>query len=338
MYWSSIVKIIKFIFAPLLVGLFSTSVLAQKDDFCWQSSQTRGVGTVLTDCVGGRDKIGALCYSKCAPNTKRVGFDCHSVCPDGMRDDGLFCRSAEYGRGAGYAIWNEKKCNNENSQGCEKYLALWYPKCKAGYSAFGSNICRPNKPNCNALGMKPGIDLSCAKKVTIGDPIPLICKPGKQEDAGLCYGACKPGYTGVGPVCWGQCQPGYVACGAGCATSKKFCAEIISNQVISTVSLAVNIATLGSSSEATAVANSAKEASRFAKLVSETKAAWTALKATKQYETIKNTKDAISFANRMRKLESATSTEDRLRALAGFDPTGISQVVSAYGHKVCPKP
>ncbi len=60
----------------------------------------------------------------------RVGFDCHSLCPANMRNDGLFCRAAEYGRGAGYP-WkfgdalNDNgmigRCESDNGRGnCEK--------------------------------------------------------------------------------------------------------------------------------------------------------------------------------------------------------------------------
>lgn len=30
------------------------------------------------------------------------------------------------------------------------------------------------------------------------------CKPGYENDAGLCYPKCRNGYKGVGPVCWAQ--------------------------------------------------------------------------------------------------------------------------------------
>ena len=39
-----------------------------------------------------------------------------------------------YGRGAGYVIWQGKKCSREHPDlGCEKWGALWYPKCKENY-------------------------------------------------------------------------------------------------------------------------------------------------------------------------------------------------------------
>jgi hypothetical protein len=56
----------------------------------------------------------------------RFGFDCHSVCPSGWSDQGLFCRLAEYGRGAGFA-WHiedgvsdsgmRKRCEKKHGKG-----------------------------------------------------------------------------------------------------------------------------------------------------------------------------------------------------------------------------
>lgn len=115
------------------------------------------------------------CDCPAGTTSNNVG-GCISVCPAGWRDDGLFCRLAEYGRGAGYP-WkfgdalNDsgmfKRCQADNGAGnCEKWGAVVYPKCKAGFSPFGCCICRPAKPNCEAAGLNSGIDLSCAKKVT----------------------------------------------------------------------------------------------------------------------------------------------------------------------------
>jgi hypothetical protein len=182
-------------------------------EFCWRDFCGRGVGTIPESCEAGRDRIGLLCYSQCPVNMQRFGFDCYSVCPPGMRDDGLFCRLAEYGRGAGYpwqfgdslnldGAW--ARCNHDKPGGCEQNGAIIYPKCKPGYTNVGCCICRPaSTPDCEALGLNPGIDLSCAKRVIIGNPVTGAC-PGQQKNAGLCYPNCNPGFPGVGPVCWGR--------------------------------------------------------------------------------------------------------------------------------------
>lgn len=92
---------------------------------------------------------------------------------------------------------------------------MYYPKCKKGFYAFGCCICRPAVPNCAALGYNPGIDLSCAKKIIIGNPSSMSCVAGLSYDAGLCYTPCPAGFRGVGPVCWGTSPSGWVECGMG---------------------------------------------------------------------------------------------------------------------------
>ncbi len=56
---------------------------------------------------------------------------CWQDCPSGFKDTGADClKPSAYGRGVGYAIWDEDKCNRENANtGCEKCLAMYYPKC-----------------------------------------------------------------------------------------------------------------------------------------------------------------------------------------------------------------
>jgi hypothetical protein len=161
----------------LALSVAPTEAFAATDDsgkeFCWKDSYGRGVGTVPKKCASGYDRIGLLCYKKCSKNMKRYGFDCHSKCPSGMRNEGLFCRKAEYGRGAGFP-WKfgdalndkgmKKRCESKHGKGkCEKNGAIFYPKCKSGFKNVGCCICRPSRPNCRALGLNNGIDLSCAK-------------------------------------------------------------------------------------------------------------------------------------------------------------------------------
>lgn len=65
--------------------------------------------------------------------------------------------------------------------------------------------------------MNAGIDLSCAIKIIIGDPVTGACAPNQDKDGGLCYPKCPNGYDGVGPVCWGKPPAGWVNCGMGAA-------------------------------------------------------------------------------------------------------------------------
>lgn len=340
--------------------LVATTSMAQEPVFCWKDSFTRGVGEVPQSCEPGRERIGLLCYSKCPAGMTRVGFDCHSVCPAQMRNDGLFCRAAEYGRGAGYP-WkfgdslNDsgmfERCQRDHGQGnCEKNGLIVYPKCAPGYEAFGCCICRPKVPDCRAMGLNPGIDLSCAKKVTIGDPVPGVCRSGEERNAGLCYKNCSPGYQGVGPVCWGQPPPGWVNCGMGAAKDELKCASVIFGQVASVAQLAFTVATFGSSTPLTAGMDAPAAASRLAKLkqqLSQMKVAFDRLQESNA--AVKTAVQAADAANKGKNGYIALNTavnhlvteEDMVRLAAQIasivDPTGISDTVAAYTYAKCSK-
>ncbi|KAG5183110.1 hypothetical protein JKP88DRAFT_132092, partial [Tribonema minus] len=83
------------------------------------------------------------------------------ICPAGSNDSGTTCWVSRgvgtipdidtTGRGAGYA-WkfgdklNENgmtsRCEKDHGKGnCQKCLAMMYPKCDAGWSASGCNLC-----------------------------------------------------------------------------------------------------------------------------------------------------------------------------------------------------
>jgi hypothetical protein len=190
----------------VMMALTSSAGLAEEPKFCWRDTTTRGVGTIPVDCAPGLEKIAALCYTPCPTGYARASgtVDCHAVCPEGMRDDGLYCRDAEYGRGAGYP-WQfgdglnldgaRDRCarDSANPQGCEQWGAVIYPKCKTGYENFGCCICRPvPTPVCGQgkwkdLNPDAKVDLSCGKKIIVGNPSTADCPPGQEKDAGLCY-------------------------------------------------------------------------------------------------------------------------------------------------------
>lgn len=333
------------------------------NEFCWKDSYGRGVGTVPQACPPGQERIGLLCYSACGPNMKRVGFDCHSTCPAGMRDDGLFCRAAEYGRGAGYPwkfgdpVNNSgmfKRCEADHGRGrCEESGAVVYPKCKPGFEAVGCCLCRPTVPDCRALGMNPGVDLSCAKRVAVGDPVPGVCPAGQQRDAGLCYAGCKPSYTGSGPVCWGQCPASHpVNCGAGCAKSQNACATNTTDQVLSVLEVVANVglavATAGGSTAATAggkaaatgakaAANTAaKTGGRFAVRITRQEAIAIIKKQAKEAGKELGQAAVETYADAV--VQAGTTGEFDPSVLAGLDPTGIASIVVAYAKPVCTPP
>ncbi|RHY13813.1 hypothetical protein DYB32_010895, partial [Aphanomyces invadans] len=79
-----------------------------------------GMGTfVENQCKEGEEAYGALCYPTCEEGYEKVGCcicrkkGCSGV--EGVTDIGVSCtKPAAYSRGAGYALWQEDKCKNEN--------------------------------------------------------------------------------------------------------------------------------------------------------------------------------------------------------------------------------
>ncbi len=222
---------------------------------------------------------------------------------------------------------------------------MYYPKCKPGYSPFGCCICRPAVPNCAALGFNGNVDLSCAKKLIIGDPVSMTCAAGLEYDAGLCYKSCGAGLNPVGPVCWGNPPAGWVNCGMGAAKDTATCAQQIFDQVAAVGNLALNIATFGTG-----------------KAVKLTKDAAQAAELKKKFETLKKLKDnsekvqdliskaqgkfpAVEAGKSVNDIFSANTNdvtpEDIVRVTAEIaslaDPTGIADVVSAYTFPKCSK-
>ena len=335
----------------LVASAHSTFMVAQQSEtqFCWKNSIVRGIGQIPQACPPGHEKIGLFCYATCPPGFARFGFDCHSVCPDGLRDDGLFCRKPEYGRGVGYP-WkfgdalNDKgmfdRCEKDNEAGnCEKYGLVVYPKCNKGYEPFGCCICRPPLPNCGALGMGQ-FDLSCAKKIIIGRPSLGHCADDEERDAGLCYKKCSDKYTGVGPVCWGQPPTGWVDCGMGAASSKLKCLDAVKDQVFAVTKLAINICTAFSASSASTLLSPAVQTK-----IDELKALWDSIKDT---PAVKKLREMYEKANQAKlgyasieELLKAKTTADYVRMAAAFtamfDPSGVSTVVLAFSYDTCDK-
>jgi hypothetical protein len=107
--------------------------------------------------------------------------------------------------------------------------------------------------------LNPGIDLSCAKKVIIGQPLTGQCSSDQEKDVGLCYPKCDTAYDGVGPVCWGKDPVGWVGCGMGSATTTKICVDTIFNQVMSVGQMALNVVTLGATAAGSYLATDIKK-------------------------------------------------------------------------------
>jgi hypothetical protein len=233
--------------------------------FCWRQSYGRGAGEVLSACRNGTEKDGLLCYTKCPDGYGAAGPVCWARCPAGFTEIGAFCQKpAPYGRGAGYP-WKfgdglnlngaMARCVRDNPQGCEQSGQIIYPKCNPGFHPVGCCLCSPDCP--------PGwtdTGTGCTKPTqTRGAGEPMICREGLEQDGALCYPRCKPGFHGVGPVCWQDTPPGWVNCGAACAKTSADCAQDVSDQVLSTLTVAANIATLGLAAPETAAAGAAEK-------------------------------------------------------------------------------
>ena len=190
---------------------------------CWISAMGRGIGKPIHTCKSGLEQNGLLCYPTCEAGFSGVGPVCQENRPSALRDDGAFCfKPSAYGRGAGYLISNKDKCEKENSEGCEQYGLLYYPKCSDGFHNAGCCICSPDCPQ----GMTD-IGISCAKKsYGRGAGEVLTCAENEDYDGGLCYKLCDKGFNGVGPVCWGSCPAGFEKCGALCLKGQTCAGEI----------------------------------------------------------------------------------------------------------------
>jgi Tectonin domain len=234
--------------APAPVAGTAPPPVGDEGQLCWKKSFGRGVGTVPTQCSSGYEKDAGLCYSTCKAGYKGVGPVCWSSCPDGFRDDGAFCaKPAAYGRGSGYP-WKfgdglnddgmRSRCEGDNGAGnCEKYGAMYYPKCKANFHAVECCICSPDCPSGTT-----DIGVSCAK-ASYGRGVGTVPSCGNLSyDAGLCYESCPRDFDGVGPICWGKCPSDFpFPCGAGCAVSETACAAAVTEMTVETVSVAATI-------------------------------------------------------------------------------------------------
>lgn len=330
-------------FVVFLFFLMIRSSVAD-NNFCWKSSNGRGVGTIPTDCGPGNEYSNGICYPKCKPGFGGFGPFCtQSTCPAGFSDGGAFCNAnqASYGRGAGYVIWDGNKCKSKNPQGCAVQDALWYPNCREGYKGIGP-VCWAD---CSKAGMT-GAAPSCIKNTyTRGaGNLNYNCSADKQYDAGLCYKPCAPNNDGIGPVCWGKCPANLpFNCGAGCATSESACIENVLDQTLSVINVVSNIvvavATGGAGNAAKVTAQQAakaiaNQAKQFAKGTSKAAIKEALKKAAK--DAGKDIAESVleGWAEEMSK--AAAGQEINLEALTALDPTGISDIVLAYNKGVCP--
>ena len=167
---------------------------------CLPTSYNRGAGTIPRGCAEGFVEASGFCYENVPAGwTVKLGI-ASPPCPTGFTADGVGgCKKpASYGRGAGYAVWDETKCKKEHrAEGCEKNGAMWYPKCKEGFHNVGCCVC---SPDCPSGWVDTGT--SCTTPSKVLTPKPLNgCPADRIYTEGLCYKPCPKGYYGSGVFC-----------------------------------------------------------------------------------------------------------------------------------------
>ena len=123
--------------------------------------------TETLHCKKNQELNAGLCYEPCKKGFRGVAHVCWPDCPGGYKDIGISCtKPAPYGRGVGYP-WKfgdkafsleaaKNRCNKDNpSLGCEKWGAIYYPKCKTGFHNVGCCVCSPDcKADASGKPMK----------------------------------------------------------------------------------------------------------------------------------------------------------------------------------------
>jgi len=174
---------------------------------CYHNSHFRA-SSPLSGCPPGTEQNGALCYPLCDDGFSGSGPVCWQNCPNGFRNDPAHCgKTAPESRGVGYpwrfgdtpfsldGAW--KRCEQENTQGCEQDGAVVYPKCRPGFHPAGCCICSPDCPE----GMLD-IGVSCQKQTrTRGGGSAMICPSGKEQIGALCYDDCPAGWKKTSVMC-----------------------------------------------------------------------------------------------------------------------------------------
>lgn len=148
-----------------------------------------------TRYIDGNTPRNGRCQSPCKSGYTMQGMTCVAICPKGFRDDGAYCaKGASYGRGAGFP-WTfgdalnddgmKSRCEAAHGRGnCEKKGAIFFPKCRDGYSAFGSNVCSPTCPSTMT-----DIGVSCRKGSYDSAPAASCGSDGYLYD-NECYPGC----------------------------------------------------------------------------------------------------------------------------------------------------
>jgi len=356
----------------LVINWIARQVADSRQDYCYRQSHGRGVGKPLSTCNANEEKNGLLCYPKCESGYAGAGPVCWEECPSGYTNTGAFCtrpavtehltvdhpHCPEGFHNTGVSCYNPKKLKSESlshaecSPGLHKKGELCYSDCQPGFTNTGVSCYR-------------GPDTIAKKSRGRGAGSPMKCSAGEQEDAGLCYSSCQANFHGVGPVCWQNCPGGRTDCGAGCATGKLACASDTASMIISPVALAWNIATFGSTSEvsetykgvvsalktaktAMSVANAgyqvAKTVDMWAQDVSANFDKLTTPAVKRELEarfrvpaqlTWIKRQYALNHLHLMLTRDLVETDLNELKAVSGFDPSGVTGVIAAFAKPIC---
>jgi hypothetical protein len=217
-------------------------------------------GIVPSKCYDGEMKLGALCYPNCGPNQEVWGLSCCDKCPDG------------------YFGSTTNTCQNHPSDGLKTGGI-----CPAGYGDFTWYCYRgwlPDKvdkicPPGYAIGFtgceccRVWLDVKWRNSYGIGNShIPFACSDqGYTNTDGLCHPPPNPGYSCIGIGCKENCPKWTEVCGGplgdGCSPSQVQCASAITQMFTNVGLVLINVLSLGTASEFTAIAKMAAMAKKI---------------------------------------------------------------------------
>ena len=330
-------------------------VASDRQSYCWKQTYTRVPTGVPNVCPAGQQYQAGACYTPCQTNYTATGPVCWQQCPSGYTDTGALCH---YSAKSLTASLVRTGCHLDSMFGC----VIPAYDCPSGYTNVGA-FCALNTPSVPAgYSGLTGLDLT-KKSYTRAPSLPG-CGSGENYGA-ACMPICKSGFTNIGLLCSQNCPSGKHECAAGCASSAAGCGMDTANMVIAPIMVAVNVVTAGSAGavstgtvatikaglKAAAVAGSVANASyqagqttymwvndyvgNFRQLTNDninntinakfspTAARW----VKEQY--------AMVHLNMMMDDNSIQTALNVLNAASGFDPTGVSGVVSAYAKPIC---
>jgi len=190
---------------------------------CYKNTTTRGVGKPIDACASGMEKDAGLCYKPCKSGFSGVGPVCWQDCPPGYTDTGAFCQPDEQ--------WGDtSKCPLDDKCGIIYKSSKGCVKCPPGMNATGC-ICKT-----------PG-NIFAKESYGRGVGVPMVCSPGLDYDAGLCYPYCPSNSDGVGPVCWAYCSGNATySCGAICTHDESQCVDTIKQLATALFDLTIQLA------------------------------------------------------------------------------------------------